>query len=93
MARNPHHNGPIAKVADFGASAQMFMSSLQSGLIGTEDKAKKHVVTLTTWFDFFFFFFFFFLSIFFLSFFKKKKNKSINKLITFFSHTGWPPKF
>ena len=49
MARNPDHHGPIAKVADFGASAQMFMSSLQSGLIGTEDKAKKHVVTLTTW--------------------------------------------
>ena len=49
MSIDPAHNGPLAKVSDFGASAQMFMSSLQSGTIGDDDKAKKHVVTLTTW--------------------------------------------
>jgi serine/threonine protein kinase len=49
MSLDPNNPGPLAKVSDFGASAQMFMSSLQSGTIGSDDKAKKHVVTLTTW--------------------------------------------
>ena len=35
---DPNFNGPLAKVSDFGASAQMFMTSLQSGNIGSSDK-------------------------------------------------------
>ena len=67
---DPNFNGPLAKVSDFGASAQMFMTSLQSGNIGSSDKVLI----------FFFFFFFFFFQSHFLSSLGKKTRCDTDNL-------------